>query len=128
MEEEGADVAGGGGHGVGSPVSVLRVRPMSNRLQLWLQSIWSTAGTMQGVTRRNDREQEAVLFGAAVRRPREQRGIAQGVVADAAGISLTYLSLLERGENTPTLTVVFRICDALGVSPSELLDDVWRQR
>ena len=34
----------------------------------------------------------------------------------------------ERGENTPTLTVVFRICDALGVSPSELLDEVWRQR
>jgi transcriptional regulator with XRE-family HTH domain len=83
---------------------------------------------MQGVTRRNDREQEAVLFGAAVRRAREQRRLAQGVVADAAGISLTYLSLLERGENTPTLTVVFRICEALGVSPSELLDDVWRQR
>ena len=83
---------------------------------------------MQGVTRRNDREKEAVLFGAAVRRAREQRGIAQGVVADAAGISLTYLSLLERGENTPTLTVVFRICDALEVSPSELLDEVWRGR
>lgn len=69
-----------------------------------------------------------MLFGAAVRRAREQRSIAQGVVADTAGISLTYLSLLERGENTPTLSVVFRICDALGVSPSELLDEVWRQR
>lgn len=69
-----------------------------------------------------------MLFGAAVRQAREERGIAQGVIADAAGISLTYLSLVERGENTPTLTVVFRICDALGVSPSELLDDVWRRR
>jgi transcriptional regulator with XRE-family HTH domain len=71
---------------------------------------------------------EAVLFGAAVRRAREQRGIPQGVIADAAGISLTYLSLVERGENTPTLSVVFRLCDALDVSPSELLDEVWRQR
>jgi transcriptional regulator with XRE-family HTH domain len=83
---------------------------------------------MQGVTRRNDREKEAVLFGAAVRRAREQRGLAQNIVADAAGISLTYFSLLERGENTPTLTIVFRICDTLEVSPSELLDGVWRQR
>jgi transcriptional regulator with XRE-family HTH domain len=83
---------------------------------------------MQALTRRGDREKEAVLFGAAVRRAREQRGIAQSVIADTAGISLTYLSLVERGENTPTLTVVFRICDALGVSPSELLDEVSRQR
>lgn len=83
---------------------------------------------MQEVTRRADREKEAVLFGAAVRRAREQRGIAQGVIADAAGISVTYLSLVERGENTPTLGVIFRICDALQVLPSELLDDVSRQR
>jgi transcriptional regulator with XRE-family HTH domain len=83
---------------------------------------------MQGVTRRSDREKEAVLFGAAVRRAREQRGIAQNVIADAAGISVTYLSLVERGENTPTLTVVFRICDALGLAPSALIDEVARQR
>lgn len=71
---------------------------------------------------------EAVLFGAAVRRAREQRGIAQSVIADAAGISLTYLSLLERGENTPTLSVVFRICDALGVSAAVLIEEVARER
>ncbi len=69
-----------------------------------------------------------MLFGAAIRRAREQRGIAQSVIADAAGISLTYLSLLERGENTPTLTVVFRLCDALGISPSELIEEVSRKR
>ena len=83
---------------------------------------------MQALTRRADKEKEAVLFGAAIRRAREQRGIAQSVIADAAGISLTYLSLLERGENTPTLTVVFRLCDALGVSPSELIEEVSRKR
>ena len=83
---------------------------------------------MQGLTRRSDREKEAVLFGAEVRRIREERGLAQSVVADAAGISLTYLSLIERGENTPTLTVVFRLCEALGVSPAKLLENVWRQR
>jgi transcriptional regulator with XRE-family HTH domain len=83
---------------------------------------------MQALTRRADKEKEAVLFGAAIRRAREQRGIAQSVIADAAGISLTYLSLLERGENTPTLTVVFRLCDALGISASELVEEVSRKR
>lgn len=83
---------------------------------------------MQELTRRSDREKEAVLFGAAVRRLREERGLAQSVIADAAGISVTYLSLIERGANTPTLTVVFRLCDALDVSPSEVLDDVLHHR
>lgn len=80
------------------------------------------------MTRPVQRDTGSVLFGAAVRRLREQRGVAQSVIAGAAGISVTYLSLLERGENTPTLTVILRLCDALEVPPSELLDGVWRGR
>lgn len=83
---------------------------------------------MQALTRRADREKEAVLFGAAIRRAREERGIAQSVIADAAGISATYLRLLEHGENTPTLSVVFRICDALDLPAGKLIDQIARQR
>jgi transcriptional regulator with XRE-family HTH domain len=80
------------------------------------------------VTRREDRRPEAELFGAAVRRVREQRGISQNRLCEAAGLSQRYLSALERGENSPTLTVILELCQALDVSPSELLDDVWRRR
>jgi transcriptional regulator with XRE-family HTH domain len=80
------------------------------------------------VTRREDRRPEADLFGGTVRRIREQRGLSQDRLCEAAGLSQRYLSALERGENSPTLTVILQLCDALAVSPSELLDDLWRRR
>jgi transcriptional regulator with XRE-family HTH domain len=83
---------------------------------------------MQVVTRRGDKEKEAVLFGEAVRRAREQRGMNQSQLADAAGLSAPYLNVLEHGGNTPTLSVIFRICEALGVAPAVLIEEVWRQR
>jgi transcriptional regulator with XRE-family HTH domain len=83
---------------------------------------------MQVVTRRGDKEKEAVLFGAAVRRAREERGMNQSQLADAAGLSAPYLNVLEHGGNTPTLSVIFRICEALNLPPATLVDEVWRQR
>ena len=83
---------------------------------------------MQVVTRRGDKEKEAVLFGAAVRRAREERGMNQSQLADAAGLSAPYLNVLEHSGNTPTLSVIFRICEALGVTPAVLIEEVWRQR
>jgi transcriptional regulator with XRE-family HTH domain len=52
--------------------------------------------------------------------------MSQVQLADAADLSQTYLSLIERGENSPTIDVVFRLCEALNVSPAKLLDEVWR--
>lgn len=83
---------------------------------------------MQVVTRRAEKEKEAVLFGEAVRRAREQRGMKQNQLADAAGLTAPYLNVLEHGGNTPTLTVIFRICDALEMNPAELIGEVWRLR
>jgi transcriptional regulator with XRE-family HTH domain len=83
---------------------------------------------MQGVTRREDRSRYAVLFGAALRHAREAKAMSQERLASAAELSQPYLSPLERGENSPTIDVVFRLCDALNVTPAELLGEVWRDR
>ena len=83
---------------------------------------------MQGVTQRENKEREAVLFGEAVRRAREQRGMNQKQLADAAGLSGPHLNVLEHGGNTPTLSVIFRICEALEIAPAVLIDEVWRGR
>ncbi len=80
------------------------------------------------MTRREDRRPEAEIFGATVRRFREEQGLSQDRLCEAAGVSQRYLSALERGENSPTLTLILQLCDALGVSPAELLEDVWRKR
>jgi len=83
---------------------------------------------MQEVTRRADKEKEAVLFGEALRRAREARGMNQTQLADAAGLSAVYVNILEHGANTPTLSVIFRLCEALDVEPVALIEDVWRRR
>jgi transcriptional regulator with XRE-family HTH domain len=80
------------------------------------------------VTRRTDRRREAELFGIAVRTKREAAGLSQDRLADAAGMSQRYLRAVELGENSPSLTAIFQLCEALEVSPSVLLDQVWQQR
>jgi transcriptional regulator with XRE-family HTH domain len=80
------------------------------------------------VTRREDTRPETKLFGAAVRRRREAKGLSQQQLADDAGVSLRYINALEAGDNSPSLTAIFQLCEALDTSPAELLEEVWRKR
>ena len=84
--------------------------------------------TMQGVTRRDYRSADAEWFGRTIRGLREDRGWTQAQLAEAAGLSSTYLGILERGENVPTLSVVLQIADALELHPKELFRDYSRRR
>lgn len=43
----------------------------------------------------------------------------QAEIADAAGIASCTLSLIETGERTPSLDVLVRLCDALGIPVEE---------
>jgi transcriptional regulator with XRE-family HTH domain len=57
-----------------------------------------------------------------VKRLRKQAGVSQETFADTAHIARSYMSDIERGLRNPTLQVVARIAEALGVSPSSLLE------
>lgn len=35
-----------------------------------------------------------------------------------------YISLIELGKNSPSVRLMFRLCDALDLTPSELMKDV----
>ncbi len=39
----------------------------------------------------------------------------------AAGVDRSYISLLENDHKSPTVDILFRLCDALGVAASDLL-------
>ena len=58
--------------------------------------------------------------GGNVRRLREKQGISQEELADRAGLHRTYISGVERGVRNPTIIVLERIGDALGVELSLL--------
>jgi transcriptional regulator with XRE-family HTH domain len=68
------------------------------------------------------------LFGAAVRKRRETANLSQERLAETAGMSQRYLRAIELGDNSPSLTAIFQLCEALGVTPAGLLEEVWRGR
>jgi transcriptional regulator with XRE-family HTH domain len=63
-----------------------------------------------------------VIVGRNVRAFRLRRGLTQEQLAFEARIDLTYAGGIERGRRNPSLLVMARIAEALGVTPVELLD------
>lgn len=63
-------------------------------------------------------------FGKRVKALRGARGWSQEELADRAGMHRTYISAVERAVRNPTLTVMDRIAKALGLSLSELFDEI----
>lgn len=61
------------------------------------------------------------LLGDAVRSARLSNGLTQEELAARARIHVTYLSGLERGRRNPTLLIMVRLAEALGVPLSSLL-------
>ncbi|HEY7723955.1 MAG TPA: helix-turn-helix transcriptional regulator [Anaeromyxobacteraceae bacterium] len=60
-------------------------------------------------------------FAANVRRLRGRKGLSQKVLADKVGISVSYVSMLERGQRSPPLETIEKMARALGVPPHSLL-------
>lgn len=60
-------------------------------------------------------------FGEVLREVRLERGLSQEELGQACDRHRTYISRLERGANSPTLSTIVQLADALGVRPSDLL-------
>jgi len=71
--------------------------------------------------RAEDRRRVPLAFGATLRELRRARGVTQEELALIGGFNRTYTSLLERGLRTPTLTVLFRLAEALSVGPCRVV-------
>lgn len=56
-----------------------------------------------------------------MRRLRLAKDWTQEDLADAAGLTNTYVGLVERGDQVPSLTVVLKLARGLRVAPAELL-------
>lgn len=56
-----------------------------------------------------------------MRRARQAAGLTQEQLALEARIDLTYAGGIERGRRNPSVKVLARIAEALGVEPAELI-------
>ena len=61
------------------------------------------------------------MLGDELRKAREDADLTQEQLSFAANLDRSYISLLENNRKSPTVDVLFRLCDALGVTASSLL-------
>lgn len=66
----------------------------------------------------------ARAFGLALRAARVEQGISQDRLSEICDFDRTYPSLIERGLRCPTLAMLLRLADALGVKPERLVVDI----
>lgn len=65
-----------------------------------------------------------IAFGRVLRRLREAAGLTQEQLGFEADLRRTYVSILELGQQQPSLTTILKIAQALNCSPGSLLDMV----
>ena len=65
-------------------------------------------------------KQKSNRFGEVVRKVRTAVGLTQEELADRSGLDRSYIGGVERGERNPTLTVIEKIAEGLGVTLAEL--------
>ena len=75
----------------------------------------------QGVAPRKAPESPEVLFGRELTKRRRKLGISQEELGFRAGIHRTYVSQMERGIKSPTLTVILKLSKALHCSAAQLV-------
>lgn len=63
-------------------------------------------------------------LGQALRSLRTRRKWSQTELALRADVARGYISLIELGKNSPSVRLMFKLCDALDVAPSEFMKDV----
>jgi transcriptional regulator with XRE-family HTH domain len=68
--------------------------------------------------------QPGEAFGKVLRALRTERGLSQEALALEAGVQRNYVSLIERGVNQPTITIIFKLAAALAMKPSQVIEHV----
>lgn len=63
----------------------------------------------------------AEAFGQVLREERVKKGLTQEGLGFEAGIRRTYVSILELGQQQPSLTTIFKVAKALDLTSAELV-------
>lgn len=67
------------------------------------------------------------VFGTLLKQLRKDSGITQEELAFRVGLARNYISLLERGVKSPTLTVFLRLCIALKRLPEDVMAEIYKR-
>ncbi|ODT63100.1 MAG: transcriptional regulator [Phenylobacterium sp. SCN 69-14] len=76
---------------------------------------------MPKVADRSDHERALGRLGDAIRARRQQLGMSQEALADAAGINRTHMGEVERGKRNVSFMGVLKIAQAMDTKASDLI-------
>jgi transcriptional regulator with XRE-family HTH domain len=77
----------------------------------------------RGEGKTEGKDAELLALGARIKRFREQAGLTQEALADAADLHWTYIGQIERGERNLTYKNVLKLARGLGVEAARLMPD-----
>lgn len=63
-------------------------------------------------------------FGKVMREHRKAKGLSQEQLAEAAGIDRSFVSLVERGIQSPNVAVLFKIAEVFEIAAASLVAEV----
>lgn len=66
------------------------------------------------------------MLGNELRKAREDAELTPEKLALDADVDGTYISMLENGKKSPTVDMLFRLCDAMDIATSEIIRRVER--
>ncbi len=84
-------------------------------------------GFCKSYNKTKDKMEIKQAVGELVRQKRVKKGWSQEQLSSEAGISNRFLQDIEAGEKMTSLTTLFKLSDALGVTPDKLILPVWKE-
>jgi DNA-binding XRE family transcriptional regulator len=84
---------------------------------------WTFCHHLRDLYFMEDETEIKITFGSKVRLKRKEAGLSQEALADLCDLDRTYIGGVERGERNISLVNIFKISNALKISPGELLHD-----
>ena len=66
--------------------------------------------------------------GQAIRRLRKERGLSQEFVSSFAGLARSHLAMIENGDKQPNFETIWRLANAFGLYPHELVKLIEEER
>lgn len=65
-----------------------------------------------------------LAVGTVICRYRKEKGMTQELLSGLAGIARSHLSMIEHGAKQPNFETIWRIAEALEITPSELVAEI----
>lgn len=71
-----------------------------------------------------EKQKTSDAFGVILRAYRQERGLTQEQLSERVGVVHSFIHSMESGKKQPSLQMILKLADALGVRPGDMINDM----